>query len=149
MANFARRTGTRRATQIVTAVCPAKTTIVVPPVGHSISLVQVIAVNLGADTRAITLYDDSTKLAPQFAIGASGTLFWDEVAGQQYELTTGSGLTACLDIAGSVEVTAFYVLHDNSAGITKSAARGATYVASLVSPRATRKPNIFGGQQEG
>lgn len=149
MANFAKRMGVRTELVTVTGVCPSKQALVVPPSGHAISLTQVIAGNLGGASRAITFYDGNTQIAPQFTIGASGALFWEEIAGQQFELSANSGLNACLDAAGMVDVSVFYVLHDISPGITKGVARAATYVASLASPRATRRPNIRGAQQEG
>ncbi len=48
-----------------------------------------------------------------------------------------------------MDVSALYVIVDHTPGITKDAARAASYQAALASPRAIRTPNRFGGQVEG
>jgi len=149
MANFRRRTGINVATATVTGVCPGKSAIVIPGSGFSIGLVQVIAANLDGGNRALSLYEDISPIAPQFTLGASGTLFWDSPGGEQLELSAGSGLYGCLDVAGSVDVTAYYVLHDNRTPITKVQARTNTYNAALTGPKAIRRPTRGGVQQEG
>lgn len=141
--------GARKINAQVTGVCPSKTEIIAAASGYSINLLQVVAANLEAGTRAITFYEGETEIAPQYAIGGSGTLFWDEVGGEQYKMPEGSGLFACLDVAGQVDATVYYRLIDDRAGITKEAARSATYIASLASPKAIRTPNRRGNQQEG
>jgi len=149
MAKFNVRTGVRREIVIVSGVCPTKTNIVVPDSGFSVSLVQLQAANLTGDLNAITLFEGETQLNPQIALGASGTFFWDIPGGEQLELLPSSGLTACLDSTGLVEVAAYYILWDNRPGITKEAARATTYQAGLTSPRAIRRPTRGGDQQEG
>jgi hypothetical protein len=64
-----------------------------------------------------------------------------------FELPSGSGLNVVTDTA--LDVTVFYSIVDHTPGITKEAARAASYQASLLSPKAIRTPNRFGGQVEG
>jgi hypothetical protein len=65
-----------------------------------------------------------------------------------YELPKGSGVYIT-PLANDGAISFYYCLIDESAGVIKSAARTTTYNASLTTPKATRKPNIFGGQAEG
>jgi hypothetical protein len=64
------------------------------------------------------------------------------------ELTKGSGVFAEA-LANDGSITLYYCIINEGAGITKAAARNATYVASLASPKAIRTPNRFGDQVEG
>ncbi len=133
-------------TAIVSDVCPTRTDIVVAQDGFIISLAQVIAVNQTSEVKGITLYDGGTQITPSIPIGGSGTLIWDNPGGGQLELTRGSGLEACLDTTGSMEVTVYYVYHDDQDPITKEEARTATYIPSNAT--ATRTPNDSGGQSK-
>ena len=63
------------------------------------------------------------------------------------ELPSGSGLDVFTSAAA--DVGASYTLVDHTAGITKEAARAASYQAALLFPRAIRTPNRFGTQTEG
>lgn len=147
---FAKRVGIRRATVRVSGVCPPAsggfhTTIVAPGSGFSVGLTQLIASNQDNIVNAITLSEETEQIAPQITLGASGTIFWDDVGGQHLELSPGSGLTACLFVAGNVDVTAFYILYDRRAPVTKFAARTNSFNNITV----TRTPNRAGNQSEG
>jgi len=65
-----------------------------------------------------------------------------------FEQPKGSGLfIEPLSNDGSISL--YYCVITEAGGITKEAARAATYVASLASPKAIRTPNRFGTQTEG
>lgn len=65
-----------------------------------------------------------------------------------FELANGSGIYI-ESLANDGTITLYYSFCDMTPGITKEAARAATYQASLLSPKAIRTPNRFGEQVEG
>lgn len=134
----------RRVTVTVSGVAPNGFTAIIPPAsGYQYGITNLVAANLESDTRAITFYEQTTsKLTPQIALGASGTLIWDKPGQGPVELGIGSGLYGQMKTSGNVEVTAYYYMHDERTPITKSSARASTYTGRTV----TRLPNIAGNQ---
>ena len=142
---MARRFGTEKVSKslaTVTTVDPTKTDIVAADPDAIFGLKGLIATNLGATSVVFNLCEGDDPVAPPVVLPASGTWSWDTPAG--LELAPGSGLTASLGSAGSVDVMAYYTAYDNSTPITKEQARAATYIPSNAT--ATRTPDFFGGQ---
>lgn len=144
MASSPYRYKINRSTVVATGVQP--TAIVAGVDGYAYSVTEVIAANLEGSTITLNMYEGvgGDKLCPQLAIGASGTAFIDEFAGDKLPLGIGSGVYATLDsdVVSGAEITVYYVTYDERTPITKSTARNTTYTASA----ATRKPNEFGAQ---
>jgi len=129
---------------VVTGVCPDKQVVLAAQSGFVYDIPQIIAVNNEAGVRAITFYDSAgNQLASSIPLPASGTFIWD-TPNRHLPLPWSSGLDACLDIAGSVEVTAFFYLDDQRTPITKDVARFATFSNITI----TRAPTRFGTQAE-
>ena len=145
---MARRFGTEkvsRAIVTVSSVCPTKTDVVPAQAGFAYNLKQIVATNNNLTAVGLKICEGNDVLLPTVVLPASGTLFWDVPGGGEMELAIGSGITACVIASGtSVQVAAYYVPHDENAGITKEAARTATYIPSNAT--ATRIPNFFGDQ---
>jgi hypothetical protein len=97
------------------------------------------------------------------SLGASGTAVFDLNGVPKTLAVPANGTAECflggLELPPSgdlalvtstpMDVSALYVIVDHTPGVTKEAARAATYQASLASPKAIRAPNRFGGQVEG
>ena len=127
----------------VSGVCPTKTTIVAAQSGYRIKLNQIVGGNLLDSVRAITFWEGETQLAPRIVLGSSGTMIWDGIGGKDgLKLERGSGIYACLDGTGQVDVTAYYVLFDERQPLSKEAYRANTYNNVTV----TRRPNVRGSQ---
>ncbi len=143
------RTKVRTAIATVTSVSGALDEVIAAQSRQAIGIVQLIASNQLAGVRDIAFYDGSTRLTPFMALGASGTLILDEVGGEQLELSIGSGLFASSSAVGSdTQVSVYYVLHDESIPITKSAARAASLQPIGRHGSVRRTPNRIGGQTE-
>jgi hypothetical protein len=134
----------KRITVIVSGVAPnGFTEILAPASGYQYAITNLLAANLETDTRAINFYEQRTsKLCPQIALGASGTLIWDKPGQGPVDLGIGSGLYGQMKTSGSVEVTAYYYQFDERTPITKAAARAASYTGKTI----TRVPNVAGNQ---
>jgi len=147
---MARRYGTEKITRAivtVTSTCPTKTNVVAAQAGFALGLKQIVATNLTLVPVGLNICEGNDPIIPPIALPASGTFIWDVPGGGDFELAIGSGITACLDVPGSVSVAAFYTPYDETAGITKEDARTATFIASNATT-ATRTPNRFGDQAE-
>ena len=144
---MARRFGSEKISKelvTVSIVCPTKTDIVAGQQYFIFAPKQIIATNTGLTSVGIKFCEGNDALTPTIVISGSGTYQWDIPTGMDLELATGSGLTACLTSAGTVDVAAFYVSYDRTPGITKEDARNATFIASQAT--AIRTPNEFGNQ---
>jgi hypothetical protein len=144
---MARRSGTEKLTKTivsVTSTCPTKTDLAAPVVGAVYSPRQLVCTNMGTGGVGLNICEGDTPLLPTVVIAGSGTFVWTPSELGDLELAIGSGLTACLTVPGTVDIASYFVQYDESAGITKEAARNATYVPSNAT--AIRTPNHFGGQ---
>lgn len=106
----------------------APTDVVPAQSGYALEVVQVIAANQQNNQPAITLYEQNEQVTPAVALPASGTWILDDWGGEGKRLAIGSGLRAALHQPGSVKVTAYYRLRDETPGIAKSDARKQTYL---------------------
>lgn len=128
------RFGNLRVNVMATGVTPTRQEVIAAQTGFRNSILAIEAANqTGAN--AITFYEGETKLTPTVYIPGSGTLFNDDFGGAQYELATGSGLNVSLESTGQIDVLVFYLLHDESAPITKSTARANT-LSNITTSRA-------------
>lgn len=136
---MARRFGTENVlitNTTVTSISGALDTIIPAQSGWIIGINQIIASNQLNEARSIIFYDGLSRITPNMTLGSSGTVIIDEFGGDQLELSKGSGLFANNNSTSSnIQVTVYYVLHDERTPITKSAARTATYT-----PIVTRAP---------
>lgn len=132
------------ASATISGICPTKTEILPATSGYRATIKQVVGASKNAYTTAITLYQGESALAPQFTLGASGTLIWENLGDSGLVLETGSGIFGCLDIPGEVDITVYYTWKDLRTPITKESARATTHSNITV----VRCPNRFGGQSE-
>lgn len=128
----------------VSGVYPNFQSVIAPQTDRIVTLVEMIAVNQQGGILPIQLYDGWTAITPSIPVAASGTFFWQAPDGGRLDLTSGSGFNVALNGTGAMDITAYYILYDDSAPITKSAARTASYT-----PTVTRTPNRIGDQAEG
>jgi len=105
-----------------------------------LSLQEVMITSLGAAGTAVFSSNGVTIVT--LGVSANSTERFGGI-----ELPAGSGLDVFTSTP--MDITSLHSVIDHTPGITKSAARLASYQASLLSPRATRVPNRFGGQVEG
>lgn len=122
---------------------PSFESLIAPQANTIVSLVEMTAVNQQPGILPIRLYNGWDAITPDIPVAASGTFFWQAPDGR-FDLAANSGFNVALNGTGAMDITVYYVLHDNTPPITKSAAR----LASLT-PTATRTPNIVGEQTEG
>ena len=132
--NVRQRTGDKRALVDVNSTSPIE--IIPPQSGYTHACLQILLTEASGSLRKITFMEGSGNIFP-FTLGASGTIIWD-ITGAPMELATGSGLYGKLDGAGSVQVMARWVSHDQR---TPTNLNPATYI-----PRTVRKPNELGDQ---
>jgi len=133
------------ASATVSGVCPTKTEILPATSGYRATIKQIVGASKVGYVAALNLSQGDTPIAPQFTLGASGTLIWDNLGGGQgLPLEVGSGIFGCLDIPGEVDVTIYYEWEDQTTPITKEQARTASYNNVTV----IRTPNRFGGQSK-
>ena len=118
-------------------------TVIAAQSGMAISITQIVSANTVNGVGALSLYEGNTLIAPTFALGASGVLFWDETGGEQLELAIGSGLFGTAS-GGSHNVFVYYMLQDERRGTDKFTARNASQ-KPVGNNGVTRTPNMFGG----
>jgi len=141
------RTKVRIANATITAVSGSLDEIIAPSDGYAISITQVFASNQLNAIYNVIFYDGLEPITPFIPLGASGTMIWDKIGGEQLELSIGSGLYGSSSYACETQITVYYVLHDESTPITKDEARAASLV-DVGRPAAIRTPNIRGEQTE-
>jgi len=131
---------------IATVSGTSPTAIVAGASGYAYAVTEIIAANLEGSAVTLNLYEGAggDKLCPRIVIGASGTLFLDELGGSKQELAPGSGVYATLNsaVSNGVEISVYYITYDERTPVIKSTARNNAYI----SHGATRKPNEFGAQ---
>jgi hypothetical protein len=116
--------------------------VLIPGVADVCASVQSVSIaSLGASGSA-TFYSDGQPVKT-LAVGANGSA----EGLLNIELPPSGALDVVTTTA--MDVSALYTEVDHAPGITKEDARAATYQASLLSPKAIRTPNRFGGQVEG
>lgn len=141
--------GVNRVTTSVTALTASGVydVIITAASGYQYELTQITAVNQQGATREITLYDGWTEIMPGIPLGASGTVILGNQDLGNLDgglLTASSGLRASIDVDGTIDLTVYYVTHDERTPIAKYTARWNSYNDAQV----IRTPNRRGEQQE-
>ena len=102
-----------------------------------------VAAGIGSGTATVKLISGEAFLSVQVPTDDTVTVDLPD----SLELAKSSGID--INVAGAaVQVNLYYAKHDESPGVTKSAARTAAFNASLLEPKATRNPgsSLLGDQ---
>jgi len=126
----------------VTGLAPSLTTLVPAQSGFQVEPTKIVISNQLATLVDVQLYEETSEIY-SIVLGGSGTFVDDKPGGAGYRLARSSGLFSALDNSGSVNITVFYVNHDDRQGIQKHTAR---FNSLNPTPKAIRRPNSFGNQ---